>query len=151
MGQIPPNLQLADENGTVRSLESECNKTILVIAGSMALATSNARWEAAANLLRTKYTDGSVKVYALVIGNASGNPPGNLEIVAEVDTWTGFRPNGIAFNDSAREASRFLFPTTIGTTGFEGTMLLRPGYQVEKLDIEHTEFETEIDAVLASL
>lgn len=79
--------------------------------------------------------------------NAQREAPSDEEVKAQVEAW-GFTENGIGLNDAQRKGIETYFP---GATGWRGTMLLKPGFEVVKTGFPFSDFEKEIDAVLADL
>lgn len=150
VGQVPKAVVLRDERGRDIHFHDFCKQTVLLIAGGMNQDTTNKRWAQAAKLLSTKYTDGSVRVIGLFMRNKEGKMLANAEIISYVDKLTGYRPNGVSLNDSAREGFRVFFPDKFEAKGDAGTVLLKPGFVVVKKDIEADKFEAEIDAVRAA-
>lgn len=78
--------------------------------------------------------------------NAENEAPSDAEIKSQITAW-GFTSNGIGLNDTDRRGIETYFP---GIEGWRGTMLLRPGFEVVKTGLSASEFEREIDAVLAA-
>lgn len=150
VGQIPPKQSLNNPGGITYQLHDFCNHTVLIIGGGINSTKSMTRGQMAANLLDTEYTDGKVRVVYLFNLNASGNPASNNDIIPVADSWgVGFAKYGVPLSDSNFFALRAYLPTPPDRV--EGTMLLKPGFQIVKTDIEAADFKTEIDAVLSSL
>lgn len=147
VGQIPPKQELNNPGGVTYQLHDFCNHTVLIVAGGINSATAMENGQIAANLLDTDYTDGRVRVVYLFNVNASGMPVSNADMAAVADTWgVGFAKYGVPLSDSNYFALRAYIP--IPENSIEGSMLLKPGFEIVKINIPASAYKTEIDAVL---
>lgn len=150
MGQIPPKQQLNNPGGVTYELHDFCNHTVLIVVGGINSTTAMANGQTAANLLDTDYTDGKVRVVYLFTRDANGEDVDNADMIPVADSWgVGFAKYGVPLNDTNSFALRAYLPTP--PDRIEGSMLLKPGFEIVKVDIEASDYKTEIDAVLATL